>query len=81
MHDADHAGRSHAPVNLNAPFGQLAGHQVCRADFLKAQFGMRVDITAQGGDGSRISHEGINDLHGGHLFVKRRQACNFRRTR
>jgi hypothetical protein len=64
VHDADHAGGAHPTVDGDAPFRELAGHQIGGAHFFKAQFGVGVDVTAQAGNGCGLGNEGVDDLHG-----------------
>ncbi|MNI68317.1 hypothetical protein D3C73_1240030 [compost metagenome] len=45
---ADHAGAADARRHLPAPGGQLARHQGSGAMFFKADFGMRVQVAADG---------------------------------
>ncbi len=40
----DHARAAQPAGDCDAPFGELGGHQVRRTIFLKAQFGMGVDV-------------------------------------
>jgi hypothetical protein len=48
MHDAHHAGGAHASVNGDAPVDQLLGDHVGGAHFFKRQFGVGVDVFADG---------------------------------
>jgi hypothetical protein len=50
VHDAHHAGGAHAPMDGDAPFGQPPGHDIGGAHLFEAQFGVRVDVTADRGD-------------------------------
>jgi len=63
LDNANHAGGAQAAVNGDAPLGQLGGHHVGGADFLKAQLGVGMDIAADGGNGGGLRDNGINDLH------------------
>ena len=73
LHDADDAGHSHAPVNGNAPFGQLLRHPLGGANFLKAQLGMGMQITAKGRHVGGVAGKGLDEVHGVG-FHGRRQA-------
>ena len=69
VHDAHHAGGAHAAVHGDAPFRQLFRHQVGGALFLEAEFGMRVDVAPQLGDGRGLRQDGFDQVHGHSLAL------------
>ena len=50
LEHADHAGAAEAAMHLDAPLRQLVGDDAGGADFLEADFGMRVQIAADRGE-------------------------------
>ena len=54
MHNAHHPGGAHAAVNGDAPIGQLLGHHIGCANFLEAQFGVRMDVFANSRYAGRV---------------------------
>ena len=48
--NAHHAGGAQAAVDGDAPLGQLGGHQVGGTHFLKAEFRVGMNISANGGN-------------------------------
>ena len=63
MHDADHAGLAHASVDRNAPLGELGGHHIGGAHFLKTQLGVGVDVPTDGRDGGGVGQDGFMEFH------------------
>ncbi len=59
-----HPGLAQAAMHLHAPGRQPRRHHVRRALLLKAQFGMRVQITPQRGERGGFGHDGVDELHG-----------------
>ncbi len=64
LDDADHAGLAQAAVDGDAPVGQRLGDDVGGAVLLKAQLGVGVDVTADGGDGGHVGQDGFDEVHG-----------------
>jgi hypothetical protein len=52
-----------APVDGNAPFGQLGRHHIGGAHFFKAQFGVGVDVAAHRGNGRGLGDDGVDEVH------------------
>ena len=63
LDDAHHAGGAQAPVDGNAPFGQLGRHHVGGAHFLKAKLGVGVQVAAYGGNGWGVVDDGFDQMH------------------
>jgi hypothetical protein len=64
--DADYTRGAHASVNGDAPLGELASDDIGSAIFLKAKFGVGVDITADGSDlgcAARGNNKGGKKFH------------------
>ena len=62
--DTDQTGGAQAAMDLDTPRFQISGHHVGGALFLETQFGMRMDVTADGADfGLRLQDFG-DELHG-----------------
>jgi hypothetical protein len=57
--DADHAGARHAPVQRNAPTCQLLRDHIGGAHFLETQFGVGVDVPADGGELGVVAGDGV----------------------
>ena len=67
--DPHHPRGSHAPVHLNAPLGEFGGHQVRGALLLETQFGVGVDVAAQGHQAGGFGGNGVEQFHVSHLCV------------
>ena len=63
VHDAHHACGAHAAVNGDAPVGQLFGHHIGGAHFLKAKLRVCMNIFANGRDAGRVGEDGVEDFH------------------
>ena len=47
----------------NAPFGELARHQLGGAHRLEAQLRMSADVAAHRSDAGDLRHDGVDDFH------------------
>ncbi|MNQ72326.1 hypothetical protein D3C85_870280 [compost metagenome] len=71
LEHGDHAGAGDAGLNVHAQRAQMVGHELGRAVFLVAQFGMFVDVAAPGdelvfdGLGALIDLRGQRGIGGG----------------
>jgi len=63
---ADHPGAAQAAMDLVAPAGEGGGHQVAGALFLVTQFGMAVDVAAQGDHVRQVA----GDMTGGGVLIR-----------
>src|SRR6267378_3588987 len=63
LEHADHAGAAEAAMYLDAPLGQLVGHDAGGPDFLEADFGMGVQIPADRGEFLGIAFDAVDVGH------------------
>src|SRR5690606_35231626 len=63
LNGADNAGDTQATVYRDAPGFKLAGHQVRRAVLFVGQFGMGMNVTANGSEFGVPCGERFNKLH------------------
>jgi hypothetical protein len=61
---ADHAGRGEATMHLDAPRGELVGHDLGRPLLLEGGFGMTVDVTTDGGEVGQVRGEKVGSVTG-----------------
>ena len=54
VHNANDTRGAHAPVNGNAPIGELLGHHVGCALFFEAKLGVSMDVFANGRNAGRV---------------------------
>jgi hypothetical protein len=68
-----HAGAGHAGLHFHAERAQMVGHQLGRARFLVAQFGVLVDVAAPGDELVLDGLGALVDLRGQFGHGRRRQ--------
>ncbi len=66
LEHADHAGAAETAMHLDTPLRQLVGHDPGSADFLEADLGMRVQISADRGE---FVGEAFDAVDVGHLIL------------
>src|SRR6185369_11324633 len=68
-HDADDPRRTQAAVDRDTPFRELLGHYIGGAHFFETQFGMGMDVAPDCGDGRRLGHHRVEDVHVDLMFT------------
>ncbi len=63
LEHADHAGAAQAAMHLDAPLRQLLGDDAGGADFLKADFGMRMQVAADRSEFVGIALDAVDVGH------------------
>ena len=60
LDDADHAGRTHAPVHGDTPGAELGGDHIGGALFLETQLGVGVQIAPHSGYSGGVFHNRVD---------------------
>ena len=63
LDDAHNTCGSKAPMNGNAPLRQLCSDHVGCTHFVETQFGMRMQVTPEGGNIRSVGNKGFNHVH------------------